>query len=363
MVVLGSTELKRDVLDRNLCIGCGACVDLCPYFEIYRGRTVQLFACDLPAGRCFAYCPKTEVDLDALSQAIHGKSYDGSPLGHYREVMAARAGKNMPSGGFQGGGTVSALMTFALKRNLVNAVVLTDHDGLQPVPRLVDDWQDVVRCATSKFSAAPTLAGVNRAVTQGFSRLGVVGTPCQLAALSQMRLNPMEQNGFVDPIAFTVGLFCNWSLDLAGFSTLLAGRLDLASVKRVDIPPPPADRVIVYTDGEPVEIPLSEIRPLIPETCFICLDMTSELADVSVGMFEGRPGWNTVVIRSQTGAQIVAEACRHGFLETEPLPAERLEHLTRATGEKKERALRMLKRRNLVNGDGEETRCAVRMPV
>ena len=52
----------------------------------------------------------------------------------------------------------------------------------------------------------------------------------------------------------------------------------------------------------------------------------------------------------------------------EPLPAESLDHLTFAAGEKKKRALRMLKRRNLLNADGqgayreEASRCKVNIP-
>ena len=41
--VMGSNELLADVHNRDLCIGCGACVDICPYFKNYKGKTAQLF--------------------------------------------------------------------------------------------------------------------------------------------------------------------------------------------------------------------------------------------------------------------------------------------------------------------------------
>ncbi len=356
----GAERLTQDVFDRNLCIGCGACVDLCPYFGNYRGRTVQLFGCDLPEGRCFAFCPKAEVDLERLAQAVHGRHYDGSPLGHHREVVAARAGGRMPPGRFQSGGTVSALVACALKHARVDTAVLTGRDGWTPVARLVSDWREVGACATSKFAAAPTLAGVNRALADGVARLAVVGTPCQMTAVVQMRTNPLGQPDFVDPFAFTVGLFCNWSLEPRGLARLLAGRgLDPAQVVRMDIPPPPADTMVVETVGGRLEVPLREIKPLIPETCFICPDMTSELADVSVGMFEGRAGWNTLIIRTRTGAEVVAQAEGEGFLEIDPLPGERLEHLCLAAAEKKRRALRILERRNLVGAGRKDDHAAV----
>ena len=39
MHVFGSSELIEDVLNKDLCIWCGACVELCPYFKNYKGKS------------------------------------------------------------------------------------------------------------------------------------------------------------------------------------------------------------------------------------------------------------------------------------------------------------------------------------
>lgn len=359
--ILGANELLEDVHKRELCIGCGACVDICPYFKNFKGKTTQLFPCTLEQGRCYGYCPKAEVDLDALSQAIRGVPYDGSPLGDYREVLAARAGGKMKKGAFQSGGTVTALLTFALKTGLIDAAALTDREALTPVPRIVTDWQDVARCASSKFMAAPTLSSVNLAVRQGYQSIGVVGTPCQMMAVAQMKSNPLAEEAHKVPLSLTVGLFCNWSLDTRQLIDLLSEKLDISGIVGMDIPPPPANILVLDTASGRVEISLSEIKPLIPHTCFVCPDMTSELADVSVGMFEGRPGWNTLILRSANGAELIESARGAGFIETEGFPAENLKHLSRAAADKKDRSLRTLIRRELINTKGDE-RAALRIP-
>ena len=358
---LGSNELLEDVHNRELCIGCGACVDICPYFKNYRGKTAQLFPCTLEQGRCYAYCPKAEVDLDALSQHIRGVPYDGSPLGSYQTVLASRAGENIKESVFQAGGTVTALLIFALRSGLIDVAALTDRKALTPIPRIVTDWKEVGSCATSKFMASPTLSSVNLAVRQGFRQIGVVGTPCQMVAVAQMHSNPLEKKEHTVPLAFTVGLFCNWSIDTRQLIDLLSDKLDISGIRAMDIPPPPANTMIVDTDNGRVEVSLSEIKPLIPHTCFICPDMTSELADVSVGTFEGQAGWNTLIIRSDKGAEVIEQACNHGFLETEAFPAENLKHLSRAAADKKDRSLRTLIRRELINNQGDQ-RAAVRIP-
>jgi coenzyme F420 hydrogenase subunit beta len=198
-------------------------------------------------------------------------------------------------------------------------------------------------------------------VREGFSRLGVVGTPCQLTAIAQMRTNPVNREDYVDPVAITIGLFCNWSLDTRQLVALLSEKMDITAIRSMDIPPPPANIMVLDTASGKVEVPLSEIKPLIPHTCFICLDMTSEFSDISVGMFEGRPGWNTLIIRSQMGAELVEQASGKGFLETEAMPEKNIGHLARAAADKKERALRTLLRRELVNNKAGQ-RSAVRIP-
>lgn len=360
MRIQGPQELIRNVQDAGRCIGCGACVDLCPYFRHYRGKTVAVFPCDLEAGRCFAHCPKIEVNLDELSQRLRGQPYEGLDIGAYRSLHAARAGRGLSGNRYQGGGAVSALVAFALRSGAIEAAVLTDRDGFWPAPRVVTTEAEVLACASSKFTAAPTLAAMNRAVRRGYRSLGVVGTPCQMTAVAQMKSNPLGREDFFDPVMLAVGLFCNWALDPRALLTFLSERVDLSRVTGMDIPPPPADLLQVRLDHDSVEIPLKEVRPLIPETCFVCPDLTSEWADVSVGMFEGRPGWNTLIIRTKPGEEIVTEAGKAGYLEIEPLPEESAAHLARAGRQKKERSFRKAAQENAVNT--EDGYAAFRVP-
>ncbi len=361
MHVFGSSELIEDVLDKDLCIGCGACVELCPYFKNYKGKTAILFPCTLTRGRCFAFCPKAEVDLDVLANRFWDAPYEGTPLGKYRKVLTARVGEKMEKSAFQAGGTVSALMTLALKSSLIDAAALTDQEDMIAVPRLITRAEDVSECAGSKFMAAPTLSVVNRGAIQGYERMGVVGTPCQLTAVAQMKSNPLNRENFKDPVALTVGLFCTWAIDTRRLMPLLTECIGDACIQGMDMPPPPSEIMVIDTDAGKVEIPLERIRKLVPKGCHVCPDMTSEWADVSVGVLEGKPDWNTLIIRTQTGDELVKDACKEGYLETKPMPAENFKDLCIAAANKKKRALIRARDQGLLNTTAKDQHSVLRL--
>jgi coenzyme F420 hydrogenase subunit beta len=66
--------------------------------------------------------------------------------------------------------------------------------------------------------------------------------------------------------------------------------------------------------------------------------MTAELADVSVGAAEGVEGWNTLIVRSDRGADLVDAARAAGIIEVDAPPDENLNHLKGASLGKRRRA-------------------------
>jgi len=362
MNVLGSNELSENVINRNLCTGCGACIDLCPYFKSYRGKTAMLFSCALPQGRCFAYCPRLEVDLDYLSEKYFERPYNSDPLGFYKSIVTSRAGKKFTGNNFQSGGTVSAIMYFALEKGYVDGAVLTGQEGILPIPRIVMNPEDVLLCTLSRYTAAPTLSAVNRAIEEGLSRIGIVSTPCQTLSTAMLRANPLGEKDFTDPVGLVVGIFCTWALDFRVFEPFIASRVDINTITKIDIPPPPAEAMEIYTNnGNKIQIPLEEIRNLVPDTCSYCMDMTSEFSDISVGVLEGDPGKNTLIIRTERGKMIVDEAVREGYLIVDDMPEINLEHLKWAAGNKKKKALLKAHKNGMVNNRGKDKISYIRL--
>jgi coenzyme F420 hydrogenase subunit beta len=338
--VKGCRELQSEVLARDLCTLCGACVGMCPYLVAYRGRIVALDECDLHQGRCYVFCPRTSLDLDLLSQTVFGVPYPADELGTVKEIVLARASDEAVRSKAQCGGTVTALASFALDQGLIDSAVLTTSDErILPSGTPAANKTQVLGCAGSKFVAAPTLAAFNRQSEGDTQSIGVVATPCQALALAKMRASPLDNRNNIDKLKLVIGLFCTWALSYEGLARLLADRVPLSQIVRFDIPPPPANLFQVSTNSDRVDIPLDDVRPFIRPTCDVCIDLTAEFADVSVGAAEGLKGWNTLVVRSDAGSELVEAARAKGIIETDPLPEQNLAHLKEASLLKKKRGL------------------------
>jgi len=343
MQISGSKELLEQVRNSDLCTVCGACVGLCPYHQSYKGKIALTFECDISQCQCYAYCPQTGVDTEILSRAMFDTPYNNEPLGQYSSIKSAKAGEKITATGFQNGGTVSALIMFALEEKWIDSAVLTGKKGFLPEPMLVEDSAEVANCATTKYMATPTLLVLNKAIKEGKKNIGAVGTGCQSKALAIMKTNPLEKEEYKNAIALSLGLFCTWSLDTRKFVSFLSKKTDPEKIIGMDIPPPPAEVFVLKTQNGQIEFPLKEIRPMIPTGCTKCPDMTAQWADVSVGAFEGKPGWNTLIIRSKKGEQWVESAKQAGYLTLDEFPKASLDHLILGAGNKKKRVEQTMK--------------------
>jgi len=339
----GQKELKEGVLNAGLCINCGACVNLCPYFAAYKDRTVTLHVCDLEEGRCYAYCPRTPTDLEFLRRSLFDPDDLTAELGPFKGLYITRAADETVRASAQHGGTVSALMALALEESLIDAAVLAEEsERYLPQGIAVEDSSEVKRRGGSKFVTSPTVAAFNAAASSGYDKIGVVATPCQTLALAKMRLKPQPaKDDYIDKLRLVIGLFCGWAFSWRDLSKLLQDKAEEASILGMDIPPSKYECMEVYTTNGTLTIPLDEVLPCVKEGCQYCFDMTAEFSDLSVGSarlpegWDTAKGWNQVIVRSQAGQELLDLARSKGVLEFRDLPDGNLEKLKTASMNKK----------------------------
>lgn len=341
--IKGMADLFKEVINQGLCTKCGACIGACPYTVFYAGKLRMLDYCDRTEGNCYRYCPRTITDLDAISEAIFSTSYSVDELGTVKDIVIARAKDDRIRERAQYGGAISSLISFAFDQSLIDRAILTrtDNENL-PAGYIASKSSEVINAAGSNYIAYPALEALNRIPSESRDRLAIVVTPCQAMALAKMKAEPPEQRVSVANVRLTIGLFCTWALDHEAFCPFLKTHLDTRRVKKFDITPPPANRLDVYFEREVVSFPLEEIRNYVMPACTYCTDMTAEFADISVGAVEGLDGWNTLIIRSMIGADIVMAAEKAGKLDIKDVPLKNLQHLKESAMLKKKRAMKAI---------------------
>lgn len=334
-------EIDSKVIKKGLCTLCGACAGTCPYFACHEGRVLLRDVCDLSQGHCLVSCPRISFDLDRASEIVFGVPYPGDGLGTAHRVVMARATDAAIKVRAQDAGTVTALLRFAIEEGFIDSAVLTRFEGKSwPMGKMALTGEQVIECSRSSYFAAPTVEAFNRAMQDAnHQSIGFVGTPCQVMALANMRTALPEISKGMEKLRLTVGLFCTWALSYPDLGDFL--RRSIADlIVKYEIPPHPANVLIVYTEKDRISFPIDVILPFVRPACRFCLDLTAEFADISVGSGRGEVlNWNTVVIRTEKGAELVDSAIKKGVIETTPIPEENMSRLKKAVSSKRKKAI------------------------
>lgn len=328
----GGMELKYEVLDGSTCALCGACLDWCPYIANIEDHLVMRFDCNLPDGRCYSVCPRTFTDWQAISDKYLAETPNNIEIGPYSKVYKVKAAKGI--NGQQDGGTVSHLVKTLMEDELVQTVLLTGADDhVTPQPFLASELDDIQKAAGSRFLVSPGMRKIIEAQNNEVQKMAVVGRPCQIQALRKLDYNCPPDKAQMEVLS--IGLFCMWSLGW-DFKDYLQKELPGEKILSIAIPQHGFE---VTTDKGVRKVPFAEVRQFVRSGCNYCLDMTSELADISVGAFEAEKGWNTIIIRTPKGQDLFAKALAKGYLIYEEYPEDELKRLKEASLGKKVRGL------------------------
>ncbi|OQY47683.1 MAG: hypothetical protein B6240_05545 [Desulfobacteraceae bacterium 4572_87] len=304
----GQAWIKNQVMDQGLCTGCAACVGLCPYQKFYRDQTAIIHECDRTWGRCAAYCPRGQVDLNGLRKAMFAPVDLTPELGAVKGLYMTRASDPQMRDRAQHGGTVSTLVTLALEQGLIGTAILAGREENHRSESVsVSDPSRVASLAGSKFSVSPTVGKFNEVSQNGPSKIGVVATPCQALALARMRVCPQPgDEERVNKLELVIGLFCGWALSWRELSGLIREKVGSALVKSMDIPPSQHQVMELHTDNGIITIPMEEVQACVRD-----------------------------LVRTEKGQALLDLARSRGMLEFKEVPLENLSKLKAASLGKK----------------------------
>jgi coenzyme F420 hydrogenase subunit beta len=321
--------LEEVVIEPGKCVGCAACVSVCPVDVFDYADEIPVIAraeacvnCVLCAEVCPVLRPPDNDMQDFIE--LQEPSID-SVYGPYAYGLYARSTDPEILARCQDGGIVSAIILHQMEKGLLKGAVLGDvyEDNRQiGLHKLARCREDVLACAASRYTYSPNTLAMQQAMQENVGPIAVVGVPCQVDGVrlqqnSSIRLQVSEW--YKKNITLVFGLFCSESFTNESIEKL--GEIldiDPQSIENINI----KGKVIVRLDDKEVHtLSLKKYREFARPACLYCLDYGAENADIGAGGI-GLDGWTYTLIRTKRGHEAFQAALADGWLETRPLSDE-----------------------------------------
>lgn len=296
------------VLDQDLCIACGACVQVDESLELRLHPDKQIFE-PIHASNADAasVCPAVQVDFDRL----HGELFPGKevgPFGVVESVWLAQTrtlDRNMKA---SSGGMIKELLLALLEQDDCHGIIALDKgDGLQYRPRIITDAAEIDDMPGSIYHNLPK-DDIIPLLREAPGKVVLVGIPCEFEGTFQYisRFEPALR----DKIHTTIGLLCGWQYNYHALRAICEYKgIDYDALTDVTYRGGgPVGKLQLHTDGETHEVgrrvdysyQVAFDRTFNTARCHLCINHSNFLADIVVG-----DAWLPSTVKTRTGISLV----------------------------------------------------------
>jgi 3,8-divinyl protochlorophyllide a 8-vinyl-reductase (ferredoxin) len=267
-------------------------------------------------------CAFLNQQFESLEAKFHGRSRNLENehelyFGVHQSMTAAR--KIEPIAGAQWTGIVSTIAIAMLNRGLVEGVVCVQNqpdDRFGPMPIIATTPEEILAAKVNKPTLSPNLNILDQVEQSGMKRLLVIGVGCQIQALRAVQ----DQIGLEK--LYVLGTPCTDNVSRAGLQKFLE------TTSR-------SPETVVYyefmqdfnvhfkhEDGSTELVPFfglntKELKDVFAPSCLSCFDYVNGLADLVVGYMGAPFGWQWIVVRNETGQEMLDLV--NELLETQPV--------------------------------------------
>ncbi|MDJ0775428.1 MAG: Coenzyme F420 hydrogenase/dehydrogenase, beta subunit C-terminal domain [Mastigocoleus sp. MO_167.B18] len=255
-------------------------------------------------------CAFLNQQFDKLEEQSHSRKRNlDNPnelyFGVHQEMMAAQ--KKQPIPGAQWTGIVSTIAIEMLNRGIVEGVVCvqnTKEDRFGPMPVIARTAEEVMAARVNKPTLSPNLSILEQVEQSGMKRLLAIGVGCQIQALRTVE----KQLGLEK--LYVLGTPCVDNVTRAGLQKFL------------ETTSKSSDTVVHYEfmqdfrvhfkheDGSIEKVPFfglktNQLKDVFAPSCMSCFDYVNSLADLVVGYMGAPFGWQWIVVRNDTGKEML----------------------------------------------------------
>lgn len=267
-------------------------------------------------------CAFINQQIGELEEETHKRSRnldnpDELYFGVHQHMTAAR--KTQPIEGAQWTGIVSSIAIEMLNGGIVEGVVCvqnTKEDRFQPMPIIARTPEEILAARVNKPTLSPNLSVLEEIEKSGMKRLLVIGVGCQIQALRAVE----KQLGLEK--LYVLGTPCVDNVNRAGLQKFLETtsrspetvvHYEFMQDFRVHFK---------HEDGSTETVPFfglktNKLKDVFAPSCMSCFDYVNSLADLVVGYMGAPFGWQWIVVRNDTGKQMLDLV--KDQLETQPV--------------------------------------------
>jgi coenzyme F420-reducing hydrogenase beta subunit len=340
------------VVKNELCIGCGMCVYKCPSKALGMIWNEEGFLipslineCD-SNGDCLTVCPfnpfpmeevKTEDEISKLFLTNTANYH--KKIGKYNAIYAGYSNEFRLSS--SSGGMATYICVELLEQKIVNHVF-----SIKEATTLETHYEYAVSSTKADLLIASktryfpvTLATVLTEIDKLEGKVAIVGVACFIKSI---RLAQHQDPKLKEKIAFLIGIICG-GVKSRFFTEYLASKMD---IKALDIQKPQFRKKDIHSTANDYSFACSdsneEEKSIKMKTvgdmwgtglfkanaCDFCDDVTTELADISLGdawldpYYKDGSGTNVIVTRSLVAEKLIQEGIKNKDLVVGVLPME-----------------------------------------
>ncbi|MBD3228035.1 MAG: 4Fe-4S dicluster domain-containing protein [Candidatus Lokiarchaeota archaeon] len=331
---------KRDlspidiIVSNDLCIACGLCHSVCPVDAILIDEEYPIIDKNkcIKCGLCNLHCPRTLFPINLLKAKVDESKIDffesinKDEIGKYRKMLTARSKDSKILEVCQDGGVVTALLKYLFEQDKIDGALVSKKvspDSWKPKPFIAKNIHEVLDAAGTKYANCKTLSALIEIKNSDCERIAVVGTPCQVQALRKYQLYSSVLTEVLDKIQIIIGIFCMESFTYENIKKISEKLgVPINEVEKMNID---KGKFFIHKRGstEPVSIPIKEVTSLARQGCHYCIDLTNELADISVGSIASSNGWSTLIVRTNKGIELFNAIKESDYLEIKKIDPEK----------------------------------------
>ena len=320
--------LMREVITPGKCVGCAACVTICPVdvfdYEDEKPRDTRSDAC-VYCELCVDVCPvlrPTDQDLPeqiGLKQPILDEGF-----GPYNYGCFVRITDKAPKIDGQDGGLCSALLIHMMESGAIEGAVIGTEESGNPQmgsANLATTPAEVIAGARSRYTYQPNTVALIEAMKRDIKPIAVVGVPCQVDGVRQQQYSSIRLDvakWYEQNIKLVIGLFCSESFTAEGIDALATElEVDKGDIKNINIK---GKVIIQLADGREERKSLKAFGQYARPACLYCLDYAADNADIGLGGI-GPDGYTFTVVRTEAGHEAFQALLKTGWIESVPMEA------------------------------------------